>query len=130
MVAGGAGPPRPAVSPTAAAWHGEGDPPQASPLHDGFGIRHPGAGGRGAGPQGGGRGRRTRRAAGRIVQRTGVSSTSASPSTPTGIWELSASMTTSGPTSLVSPRKRVPASSPTAWTVLVTVTANRPRVAR
>jgi hypothetical protein len=59
-----------------------------------------------------------------MVQRTGVSNTSASPSTPTGIWAVSASMTTSGPASLVSPRKRVPASSPTAWTVLVTATAN------
>jgi hypothetical protein len=50
--------------------------------------------GLGSGTPGRSRGTRTRRAAGWTVQRTGVSSNSASPSTPTGIWDASASTTT------------------------------------
>src|SRR5829696_2993021 len=42
MVAGGAAPPRPPGSPTAGARYGEGDLPEAVPVHDGFGIGHPG----------------------------------------------------------------------------------------
>ena len=86
--------------------------------------------GLGSGTPGRSRGTRTRRAAGRIVQRTGVSSTSASPSTPTGIWAASASMTTSRPARLMSPLERLPRNRPAAWAALWTVTANIPRVPR
>ena len=66
----------------------------------------------GSGTPGRSRGTRTRRAAGCTVQRTGVSSSSASPSTPTGIWAASASMTTSRAGQPGQPPRAAPAQQP------------------
>ena len=53
MVAGGAGPAGPVVSPTAGAWPGEGHVPEAVPVHDGLGVGDSGAVAGDPDPQGG-----------------------------------------------------------------------------